>query len=122
MKGKARSETISKASGAAVDHSIISDYSTRSKAQAKKIPSLELTEVLAPTPLPRIESSNAIEAKREAPKHPIQHGSPTRQHLNSIFTPRSLEEMKRLALSEPGKPIKWLSEFFTEKSQEIETP
>ncbi|KAJ4359352.1 hypothetical protein N0V95_002277 [Ascochyta clinopodiicola] len=51
---------------------------------------------------------------------PIPHGSPTRVYLNQHVTPHLLEAMKHLAMNEPEKPLKFLSEFLAMKSAEIE--
>ncbi|KAF1808136.1 hypothetical protein P152DRAFT_477606 [Eremomyces bilateralis CBS 781.70] len=54
------------------------------------------------------------------PTQPAIHGSPTRIYLNTNVTPHLLEGMKYLAVNEPEKPLKWLSEFLAQKSVEIE--
>ncbi|KAI9710133.1 MAG: hypothetical protein M1820_002935 [Bogoriella megaspora] len=54
------------------------------------------------------------------PPAPNPHGSPTRVYLNQNVTPHLLEGMKYLAVYEPEKPLKWLADFLSEKSREIE--
>lgn len=54
------------------------------------------------------------------PTQPNPHGSPTRVYLNQNVTPYLLEGMKYLAVYEPDKPLKWLSEYLAKRSQEVE--
>jgi len=54
------------------------------------------------------------------PSQANPHGSPTRIFLNQNVTPYLLEGMKHLAVNEPEKPLKWLSEFLEKKSKEVE--
>lgn len=83
------------------------------------------------------------------PTAPTPHGAPTRVYLNQKITPHLLDGMKWLALNEyvgeschcpagclllaalvyavadawccrPDKPLKWLSEFLAQRSQEVE--
>lgn len=58
--------------------------------------------------------------RQELPTQPNPHGSQTRVYLNQNVTPHLLEGMKKLALLEPEKPLKWLSDFLAEKSREYE--
>ncbi|KAL1634370.1 hypothetical protein SLS56_002380 [Neofusicoccum ribis] len=58
--------------------------------------------------------------RQELPTQPNPHGSATRVYLNQNVTPHLLEGMKRVALLEPEKPLKWLSDFLAEKSREHE--
>ncbi|XPS70851.1 hypothetical protein M3J09_003052 [Ascochyta lentis] len=82
--------------------------------------------VSAPTPTPApaapVSSRNSPHpsAPQQAPTQPIPHGSPTRVYLNQHVTPHLLEAMKHLAMNEPEKPLKFLSEFLAMKSAEIE--
>jgi COMPASS component SDC1 len=41
-------------------------------------------------------------------------------YLNQNVTPHILEGMKYLAVYEPEKPLKWLSEFLEKRSKEVE--
>ncbi|KZM24491.1 uncharacterized protein EKO05_0001963 [Ascochyta rabiei] len=82
--------------------------------------------VSAPTPTPApaapVSSRNSPHPSvpQQAPTQPIPHGSPTRVYLNQHVTPHLLEAMKHLAMNEPEKPLKFLSEFLAMKSAEIE--
>ncbi|KAK0660972.1 COMPASS component SDC1 [Lasiodiplodia hormozganensis] len=58
--------------------------------------------------------------QQDLPTQPNPHGSPTRVYLNQNVTPHLLEGMKRVALLEPEKPLKWLSDFLAERSKEYE--
>ncbi|OMP87640.1 COMPASS component SDC1 [Diplodia seriata] len=58
--------------------------------------------------------------QQDLPTQPNAHGSPTRVYLNQNVTPHLLEGMKKLALEEPEKPLKWLSNFLAERSREYE--
>ncbi|KAK7542442.1 uncharacterized protein J3D65DRAFT_613812 [Phyllosticta citribraziliensis] len=60
------------------------------------------------------------QAQQQLPREALPHGSPTRVYLNSHLTPYLLEGMKKVAVLEPEKPLKWLSDFLAEKSKEVE--
>jgi len=71
------------------------------------------------SPHPGVTTQNATPAP---PSQPNPHGSPTRVYLNQNVTPHLLEAMKHLAVHEPEKPLKWLAEFLSQRSAEVEGP
>ncbi|KAK7725038.1 hypothetical protein SLS57_003951 [Botryosphaeria dothidea] len=69
---------------------------------------------------PNAQQQQQQQQRQELPTQPNPHGSQTRVYLNQNVTPHLLEGMKKLALLEPEKPLKWLSDFLAEKSREYE--
>ena len=96
------------------------------EAQPEAQPAPTPAPVSAPTPTPApaapasSRNSPHPSGPQQAPTQPIPHGSPTRVYLNQHVTPHLLEAMKHLAMNEPEKPLKFLSEFLAMKSAEIE--
>ncbi|EON62095.1 hypothetical protein W97_01314 [Coniosporium apollinis CBS 100218] len=70
--------------------------------------------------MPARGSPHPAAAPIAPPTQPTLHGSPTRVYLNQHVTPYLLEGMKRLAIEEPEKPLRWLAEFLAARSREVE--
>ncbi|KAK5009029.1 hypothetical protein LTR28_003073 [Elasticomyces elasticus] len=76
------------------------------------------THVFAAAPAAR--TSSIPPPTLAPPEKPNPHGSPTRVYLNQNVTPHLLEAMKYLAVYEPERPLKWLSDFLARRSAEVE--
>ncbi|KAI9723181.1 MAG: hypothetical protein M1828_004284 [Chrysothrix sp. TS-e1954] len=73
------------------------------------------------SPIPKVEQGTDPSLPPSVAIPPkLPHGSPTRQYVNNKVTPWLLEGMKWVALNEPEKPLKWLSEYLMKMSKEVE--
>lgn len=101
-------------------------YAALQSSTTPSFPPLATTELAPPvqphsrTQTPPARGSPHLTPSAAPPSQPNPHGSSTRIYLNQNITPYLLEGMKYLAVYEPEKPLKWLSEFLERKSKEVE--